>query len=129
MRMGYVSNSSSSSFIVYGEVVGYRDALERMDGANVYCIVKDGGTSGDVADFIFRMSPGRMDRLAKAGVDVSKEMFIDVGKVMKTNGFYVCDIAEPLTGGGVYDFDMDHSSPGTDSDDDGNFIDWIGHRR
>lgn len=130
-RAGYVSNSSSSSFIVYGKELDYYDALEAMadDGKKVICILPRKGISGEVEDFVFRMTNHRMNALEKAGIDVErwdgryylvmKEWFNDGG---------VMDITEPLTGGRIFEVRKDDSSPTTDSDRDRNFARWLKQR-
>ena len=127
-RNGYVSNSSSSSFIVYGRELDYYEALDEMadDEKNVICILDHKGTSGEVEDFVFRMTDHRMNMLEKNGIDVEqmdgryvlvmKEWFNDGG---------VMDITEPLTGGRIFEVRKDDSSPCTDSDRDRNFARWV----
>jgi hypothetical protein len=131
-RNGYVSNSSSSSFIVYGRELDYYEALERMadNGNNVMCILDRKGTSGEVEDFVFRMTNRRMNILESNGIDIEqmngryllvmKEWFNDGG---------VMDITEPLTGGRIFEITKDDSSPTSDSDNDRNFARWVKSRR
>ena len=132
VRNGYVSNSSSSSFIVYGRELDYYEALEMMadNGNNVMCILDREGTSGEVEDFVFRMTNRRMNVLESNGIDIEqmngryllvmKEWFNDGG---------VMDITEPLTGGRIFEIRKDDSSPTSDSDNDRNFARWVKSRR
>lgn len=127
-RNGYVSNSSSSSFIVYGKELDYYDAIELMaDNENkVICILDHKGTSGDVEDFVFRMTNHRMSVLEKNGIDVAQMdgRYILVMKEWFNDGG-VMNITEPLTGGRIFDVRKDDSSPCTDSDRDRNFARWV----
>ena len=125
-RTGYVSNSSSSSFIVYGKELDYYDALEAMagDGKKVVCILPRKGTSGDTEDFVFRMTDYRMKALEKNGICIEDGRFMLVMKEWHNDGG-VMDITEPLTGGRIYEITSDDSSPISDSDRDRNFAKWI----
>ena len=96
-RFGYVSNSSSSSFLVYGlPTVDFDDVKQWLDeGRKVYCIDEGAGTSGDCADFV--------------GIECLDE-------VREYGG---------LSGGMFFHYYRDYKSPGTDSVDDENFVEWI----
>jgi len=124
VRLNFVSNSSSSSFVVYGIGMGYGEALEKMNDNAIYCIVKGGGISGDCADFVFRMNRQRMDLLKENHVDVSNAMFLNI-----LHEFFeyvsMVDLDKPLSGGGFYLIKRDESSPGDESDDNLDFIEWI----
>ncbi len=132
-RQGYVSNSSSTSFIVYGKELDYYDALEAMkdESNNVICILHHKGTSGECEDFVFRMTDYRMKALKKGEKSLRKNMIdIENGKfllIMKEwfNDGGVMDITEPLTGGRIYEVRKDDSSPTTDSNRDRNFAKWM----
>lgn len=126
IRVGYVSNSSSSSFIVYGIVMDYDKAVESIDTCNVYCIINGGGASGDVADFVFKLTHGRLKKLNKKKIDISNAMFIDVLKEFREEG--ITDIDKPLRGGALFDICRDDSSPCSDSDNDRAFAEWIKYK-
>ena len=131
IRNGYVSNSSSSSFIVYGRELDYHEALELMADKhnNVVCILNKKGTSGEGEDFVFRMTNHRMDILESNGIDIEKmkARYLLALKEWCNNG-RVLDIAEPLTGGMVFEIRKDNSSPTSDSDSNMNFARWVKSR-
>ena len=130
-REGYVSNSSSSSFIVYGRELDYHEAVELMADKdnNVMCILDKKGTSGEGEDFVFRMTSHRMDILKGNGIDIEKMKgrYLLAMKEWRNNG-RVLDIAEPLTGGRVFEIRKDNSSPTSDSDSNMNFARWVKSR-
>ena len=127
-RTNYVSNSSSTSFVVYGRELDYYEALETMadDAKKVICILSGKGTSGDVEDFVFRMTNYRMNELEKAGIDING-MDATYLLAMKCgrNEVGSMDITEPLTGGMIFTFMKDYSSPNTDDDTDEKFANWV----
>lgn len=130
IRNGYVSNSSSSSFIVYGQELDYHEAIEQMadDDKKVICILDKKGTSGEVEDFVFRITNQRMNMLEKAGIEVEHGKYLLVMKEWLNNGG-VMEIAEHLTGGRIFEVRKDYSSPNTDSDKDRNFLKWVKWRK
>ena len=131
IRNGYVSNSSSSSFIVYGRELDYHEAVELMADKdnNVVCILDKKGTSGEGEDFVFRMTSHRMGILEGNGIDIEKMKgrYLLALKEWCNNG-RVLDIAEPLTGGRVFEIRKDNSSPASDSDSNMNFARWVKSR-
>ena len=131
VRLNYVSNSSSSSFIVYGRELDYHEAVELMADKdnNVMCILDKKGTSGEGEDFVFRMTSHRMDILKGNGIDIEKMKgrYLLAMKEWRNNG-RVLDIAEPLTGGRVFEIRKDNSSPASDSDSNMNFARWVKSR-
>ena len=118
VRLNYVSNSSSSSFIVYGRELDYHEAVELMADKdnNVMCILDKKGTSGEGEGFVFRMTSHRMDILKGNGIDIEKMKgrYLLAMKEWRNNGG-VLDITEPLTGGRVFEIRKDNSSPASDS--------------
>ena len=130
-RAGYVSNSSSSSFIVYGRELDYHEAVELMADKdnNVVCILNKKGTSGEGEDFVFRMTSHRMDILEGNGIDIKKMKgrYLLAMKEWRNNG-RVLDITCPLTGGRVFEIRKDNSSPSSDSDSNMNFARWVKSR-
>ena len=131
IRNGYVSNSSSSSFIVYGRELDYHEAVELMADKdnNVVCILDKKGTSGEGEDFVFRMTSHRMDILKGNGIDIKKMKgrYLLAMKEWRNNG-RALDIACPLTGGRVFEIRKDNSSPASDSDSNMNFARWVKSR-
>ena len=124
VRINYVSNSSSSSFIVYGKKLDYYDALELMKENSVICILDRQGISGEVEDFVFEMTDGRLKKLEKNGIDVSNGEFILVMEKWD-NGEEIMDVLQPLTGGRFFEVTKDESSPNTLKDNDKNFVRWV----
>ena len=130
-RIGYVSNSSSTSFLVYAIPLDYQTALAMMGERNIQCVLKNAGTSGDSEDFVFRMSKNRMKLLKKNHIDLSEDgIFLEVIKEFETDDNMV-NIDFPLEGGALFDIMKDDSSPYTDDDYDDAFVDWVEwkHRR
>ena len=122
-RSGYVSNSSSSSFLVYANPVSYSAALAMMGERNITCVLKGQGTSGDAEDFVFKMTEGRMKILKKNHIDVSDGLFLEIiRKFEPKDGMVTID--SDLDGGALFDVVKDDSSPYTDDDDDTSFVDW-----
>ena len=112
-RIGYVSNSSSSSFLVYGNRLDYETALKRMKNKkhDVLCILDGFGTSGSAEDFVFKMSPSRMELLEKSKLDITDSYygakFIEVKKWL---GGDIINVRKPLEGGCFIEFTADNSS-------------------
>ena len=132
-RSGYVSNSSSSSFIIYGvPTESVNDIEEWLDeGKKVTCIAEAGGTSGDVGDFVFTMTKERFNLMKRK-----------LAKIMSISDFYIIqeqfasvneDVADmkfpELKGGNLFMFNKDYNSPKDDSVDDSYFLKWLGSYR
>ena len=132
IRYGYVSNSSSSSFIVYGKKLGLSEALElcKVEGNKVACILPGCGHSGDCADFVFTLSEGRLALLKKCGIDISKYEWNAEFYLSKKEWYNelssIHEVDEPLDGGCLFVVHKDYSSPVTDADDDEGFLEWLG---
>ena len=130
-RTSFVSNSSSSSFIVYGKKT-YFDELDKdmtKDGHEVICVLDSQGISGDVEDFVFTVTPYRVKQLDKCGIGFrSRGHFIEVFKRWH-NDDVVMDITEPLTGGRIMSITKDYSSPCTDADNDKDFRKWLEYKK
>ena len=128
-RLNFVSNSSSSSSIVYGSVVNYDDIGELIkdENNNIMCILDSQGTSGDVADFVFRVTPERLKILNDNGIKIDDGQFINVIKEWYNDGEVVA-IDEPLAGGRIFEVEKDYSSPNTDKADDKRFLKWMHYR-
>lgn len=130
-RGGYVSNSSSSSFIVYGTVCDFDDIARILDkGMEVICVDFGAGTSGDCADFVFSMTKERLallerhkDTIRRKGIGIICKWF-SVSEEMYDEKMSIPD----LIGGKFFDFSMDYNSPSTDSIDDEDFVEWIKHK-
>ena len=126
IRSGFVSNSSSSSFVVYGNVIDHDGIDEAMKSHKVLCVMKHRGASGSNDDFVFNLTNHRLQLLEKRGIDISNAMFVEILKVLKDRGNRF-EITEPLTGGTIIEIRKDYSSPKTDSDEDNDFNDWVSY--
>ena len=130
-RFGYVSNSSSSSFLVYGvPTEDFDDVKQWLDeGRKVYCIDEGAGASGDCADFVFLVTPERYELLGQYKKELEKRHvavicadFVGVeclDEVKEHGG---------LSGGMFFHYYRDYKSPSTDSVDDEDFVEWIKYR-
>lgn len=133
-RSGYVSNSSSTSFLVYGrDVVEWSKALKWIEeGKRVICVDEGTGTSGDSADFVFDLTPERYALMK--GYE---------NEIINADGFYVicadyssCDYNEDgmdvelpdLEGGSFFEFQRDDNSAYTDKVNDKYFLEWLSGR-
>jgi len=125
-RNGYVSNSSSSSFVICGKSITLKQArkLVNDNSKTIMCVAAGRGISGDVEDFIFRMTPYRLKQLK--GIRIGDSKFFDVAQswdlewsnnIVETT----CDFDDVE----VIVCNKDNSSPDTDSDDDEKFKEWI----
>lgn len=128
-RLNFVSNSSSSSSIVYGNVVEY-DNIEELikdESNNIVCALDAQGTSGECEDFVFRVTPERLKILRDNGIDISDGQFLNVMKEWHNDG-EVVKIEEPLEGGRIFELTKDYSSPNTDKANDKHFLKWMHYR-
>lgn len=127
-RNGYVSNSSSSSYIVYGEEVVVK-ALDGLleQGNKIVCVDEDAGTSGECEDFIFTLTPERLAVLRKYGVKLENMTFIKVLKECDVDGRngHEFKVEEPMEKGAFFSFDKDYSSPNDDTADGKKFMKWV----
>ena len=123
IRIGYVSNSSSSSYIVYGRKIDLREAVELMDERHVICVVPGAGTSGDAADFVFRMMSGRMKHLKGTNLG-DKAYYIDVMHEFDCDDCGMVVVGKRLEGGRTFDIDKDESSPLSDFPESSDFVEW-----
>ncbi len=133
-RLNYISNSSSSSFVVYGRAVdSFKQACRLVDeGRTIYCVHFGAGWSGDSEDFVFKLTKERYELLLKSH-DFMYETIHDI-QIIDTDFVIVGDdkreadkpIHVPeLKGGMVYAFDRDDKSAWTDSVDDEHFTQWL----
>ena len=133
IRNGYVSNSSSSSFVVYGfEVDSFKKAKELVfSGKEVYCVEQGGGWSGDCGDFVFKLTNERCELLSKhhrfmkewiSRINIICVEFIAVGGDADTDK--TIDVPD-LKDGMFFEFDRDDNSAWTDAIDDEHFQRWI----
>ncbi len=131
IRANYVSNSSSSSFLVYGNQCGFDD-IERLlgEGKEIWCVDYGAGTSGDCADFVFKMTKERFDFLKQYRETLEyKQMDIVCEKFIVGESRFEEKIEIPsLRGGRFFNYDRDYNSPHTDDADDEDFLEWIQYR-
>ena len=120
VRSNYVSNSSSSSFIIYGRTSSTFEDIEEWlnEGKDAYIILRDGGFSGDCADLVVKMTPKRYSLL--------RPYFYKLDDCDIVCADFTCSEGTPvstgrLDGGVFFIYNMDYSSPSTDDDDDEDF--------
>lgn len=141
-RFGYVSNSSSSSFVIYGTELDTIQEVELAlsDGKRVVMVDEGGGTSGDCADFVMdvtreryalmkkklalyyrKVSSGKFDDAELRFFDCEKAMYDDVDDeqiIMHAFG---------SSRGREFYCDKDEDSPRSDAVDDKDWLYWLGH--
>lgn len=121
-RIGFVSNSSSSSFVVIGKrVISLDEAVElSKKGHTVIAELDDCGHSGDVEDFIFRITEETAAILRNSRmltwrqptyVDVSTEVKDSLDNVVITE-------KQRSDGSRIWFFDKDDSAPGLRLDEE-----------
>ena len=136
-RFGYVSNSSSSSFVVYGNKLSTREELEAAvaAGRNVVMVVECGGSSGDNGDFVARITPERyalMKRKLQRYVEKNNdgdEHCIDFIDCMYRQCLEEDEFDEKalgLSGGTAFWYNEDYNSAHTDDIDDDDWLYWLG---
>lgn len=121
-RVSFVSNSSSSSFVVIGKpVISLDEAVElSKNGHTVIAELDDCGHSGDVEDFIFRITEQTAEILKNSKrTAYQKPAYIDVSRIVGESDDYV-EISEDdhNDGSRIWFFDKDDSAPGIRLDDD-----------
>ena len=126
-RSSYVSNSSSSSFIIYGTPAVTFDEVKQWlaDGEEVFAVAENEGSSGDCADVVVKMTENRLDAIMEmyGGRKKLPFHFIKNGYVFKSED----DVSFPDSNGGcLFFFDRDYSSP--DDDDEYGFSSWLDYR-
>ncbi len=122
IRIGFVSNSSSSSFVVIGKrVISLDEAVElSKNGHTVIAELDDCGHSGDVEDFIFRITEETAEILKNSKrTAYQKPTYIDVSRIVGESDDCV-EISEDDRNGGnrIWFFEKDDSAPGLRLDDD-----------
>ena len=129
IRTGYVSNSSSSSFVVYGTVVTTFAELKRLleKGESVVCVDTGGGTSGEAQDFVFNATPERIQEIEKKYRGQKNLPFYAIQKdYIVLEDDEEIDMSLPESRGHrLFRFKKDYSSPVTDGVDDEHFQDWL----
>lgn len=127
-RFGYVSNSSSSSFVIYGD--GLKDAAAVKEavanGKIVYCVDENGGWSGECADFAFRLTPERLEKIGAHLDDCMRnKRFSAVQVEWASDSDEIQFALAHRTGKCLFKFRKDERSPATDAVDDEEFVRWI----
>lgn len=129
-RIGYVSNSSTSSFLIYGNRIDTLEEAKKLceDSNNkVMCILEGMGMSGDCGDFAFTMTSERLELLKKHRFSLEENKyrarFFLVIKQWRDDEQFVVD--KPLHGGSLFFVEKDYSSPMTDAADDKGWLDWL----
>ena len=124
IRTSYVSNSSSTSYVIYGDIMESFDEIERSieHGDAVIGIQKDGGLSGDSADFIFNITEARLKLMRNRFVG---NQCLAIRKKWSSKDKYGCYQLPKSEGGRLFYFDRDYSSPLTNSVVDFHFGNWV----
>lgn len=67
IRLSYISNSSSSSFIIIGRLIESEIELEKLFNENkkVLVLIENGGTSGDCEDWVAELTQKQFNKLEK----------------------------------------------------------------
>lgn len=127
-RFGYVSNSSSSSFILYGvptESVEDIESWLEEEGTKIICVAEDQGSSGDVADFVFTLTKPRYFLLKKCmGRLLSDSSFHVIREMYQNDDDAVVVQMPELKNGHIFRFDRDDKSPSSDNLEDPMFLRW-----
>ncbi len=128
-RSSYVSNSSSSSFIIYGTPAVTFDEVKQWlaDGEEVFAVAENEGSSGDCADVVVKMTENRLDAIMEMHGGRKKLPFHFIKKiyVFKSED----DVSFPDSNSGcLFCFDRDYSSPKDDDDDEYGFSSWLEYR-
>ena len=126
LRGSYVSNSSSSSYIIYGDIIESFDEIRKSlaRGETVIGVQKDGGYSGDCADFVFNFTPERLKKLDKCFIG---DNCLAIRKKWISKDKYGCFQIPKSEGGRLFSFRRDYSSPRTDSVADERFDTWLAY--
>ncbi len=128
IRSNFVSNSSSSSFIIYGKKIDFYDINQEdlLDATKnkIICVLDGQGTSGECENFVFTVTPARIKLLQKNKIPFENGEFYEVIKQWKDDE-EIINITEPLTGGRLYTIVKDYSSPATDSERNPDFLKWV----
>ena len=115
IRQGFVSNSSSSSFIVMGKKVGNPDRALK-EGKKVMVFIEAGGTSGECEDWSMFLSKSSFDLLkASPWFQEQNPVYIEVNEKASSSWDpelydYRLNIKEDVSGH-VFAFYRDYSSP------------------
>ncbi len=112
IRVGFVSNSSSSSCFFYGRSLAWKEVEALVkEGLRVVGVNEGGGRSGDVEDFIFDLSLDCLQFLKKAKNLHERFRFFLVDKELTEDDEESFSLQEDLTGGELFYFRRDYSSP------------------
>ena len=121
-RVSFVSNSSSSSFVVIGKPVASLDKAVELskNGHTVIAELDDCGYSGDVEDFIFRITEETARILSVSNrTEYHKPIYIDVSRVIgESDDLVEISEVDHNDGSRIWFFDKDDSAPGLRLDDD-----------
>lgn len=112
IRMNYVSNSSSSSFVIIGQEI--TDINNFLKGEkDIYVCIENGGSSGDCADWIMKLTKESYEILIKskwfnfhkdrARFFENESCFIDKDELL--------NIEKDMKEVEIFSFNRDYSSP------------------
>lgn len=111
IRMSYVSNSSSSSFVVIGEDITAGMVSDTLLSNEVIAVGENMGTSGENEDYIVLLTPERWDIIKNSNLKC-KLQFIKVNFSTVTPDSEKNDILAEVKGK-TWFFNKDYSSPQT----------------
>lgn len=117
IRTSYVSNSSSSSFVILGRYItgDIKKLLE--EGKEIFVIVEEGGTSGDCEDWIMKLDEASYSKLNKSAWFKRQEPKYILSEVPVLSrwddeeGFDKLSVLNDAENVSILYFDRDYSSP------------------
>lgn len=122
IRNGYISNSSSSSFVIFGKEITMNEAKTYVNEQETFAIGEGCGSSGVCEDYVVLLTPARLNIIFE-----NKDLFRSFRFFASDFSSYVRDEIVKLPNikdKQMYFFERDYSSPSFDSE----FLDFIKER-
>ena len=113
VRSGYVSNSSSSSFVIFGtRIKNPQDVIK--SGKRVFVFIDGGGTSGEAEDWGMFLDQECFDLLQKSKWFARNKNYTTFFEC--PDSFYDDEndklvVSKPIKGVEIFGFERDYSSP------------------